>query len=113
MTFKALQVCDFLVESRYTEGFRKIPGRKGHAVVPSINGFYNVFSVEKIWCVAIVAGGNGLMGAMVPPVINRLHDMTVGTGFGIIHHIRKPLAVYKRESPQAHDSTSQKENENP
>ncbi len=84
MALKALQLCDLLIKSSNTQGFREVPCCKSHAVVPSINGFYNVFSVEKLGRVAVVAGGNGLMGAMVPPVINRLHNMTIGTGFWVI-----------------------------
>jgi len=84
MTLKALQLCDFLIKSSNTQRFREVSCCKSQAVVPSINGFYNVFSVKKLRSVAVVTGGNGLMCAMVPPVINRLHNMTIGAGFGVI-----------------------------
>ena len=64
-------------------------------MVPAIYSFHNVLAGEKRWCVAIITGGNCFMSTMTPSVINRLHDMTISAGLGVINHVRKPFTINK------------------
>ncbi len=89
------------VSGRDPDGFRKVLQRKSFGVIPSVFHFRKIFRREMVRQMAVVTSGSLPVACLHPRVVVILHDVAVGTGFGIVKQIRVAFGVKKGIDPQA------------
>ena len=75
------------VKTFYLQRFRKITRGKGSTVIPSVDGFYRVFTKKIVRCVAVIAGSSGMVACTGPGIEMLSHDVAVFTGDRVILQI--------------------------
>jgi hypothetical protein len=107
VAIKAISQCDSTIQFRDTNGFVEFAGGKRKAVVPSVDPFDQQFPRKIVRRMATVAGGYGLMCAMVPAVENTAHDMAVGASFRVVLEVRQSRPVIEGKASQTGYPSSQ------
>ena len=96
MAVNAVLLRNVAVHLGNAEWFGEVPRREGQAVVETVDGLDPVLCHNAVVrCVAVIAGGNGFVAAVVPGRIDIPHNMTIGAGSGIIRKIGDSLGIHK------------------
>lgn len=85
--------CDPAASFGHLDRFVKIIGGEIIRMPKAVSGLGHIFSDGVMWCMAIVAGGNGLMAGFLPAIVLLIHDMAIRTAGGIIAQIRIALGI--------------------
>ena len=92
---------DAVIEFRDLNCVRVISAGEVERMPETVVRLYGVFTDDVVRCVAVIAGGYGVMARFHPAVILRLHDMAVCTCRRVICHVGVSLGVEERISAKA------------
>ena len=73
--------------------FVKVLEGEAFAMPDAVLRFGQILRNESVRGVAVVAGGDGMMAAMLPAIELLAHDMAIHAGVGIVAEVRKALTV--------------------
>jgi hypothetical protein len=97
MTTQAVVLKDFGIVRLNANRLMKILKRKTLGVVIAVRRFGNIFSDQIMRKVAIDAYGGGMVRTFLPRSVLLIHDMAIGTRFGIGGEIGEAIRIGKRE----------------
>ena len=93
------------IKSLDPQRFREITGSKGSAVIPSVDGFYRIFTKKIVRGMAVITGSCSMMARAGPGIKMLSHDVAVFAGNRVILQIGSTLRVVKGISGQAEYGT--------
>lgn len=91
------------IEFSHLDGFVESVGREGQRMKEAVTGLGVVFADEAVGCMAIVAGGHGVVTGAGPTVVLLLHDVTVETSCRVIGQVGCAAGIDEGERTNAAD----------
>ena len=102
------------IEWRDANGLGKGAGSESDTVPETVQPLNSVFGDDVVMrCVTIVARRHRLMAAVVPTVVDFLHDMTVGAGLWVTGEVGETLGLAEAQTTQSDDTAQRRRERQP